>query len=143
MKAATPIKQLENRRASGIPAETVSYSMSLGNGGEWALPADQIGYLDASTVSGEMTLTSRPPLDISRYIRELYAYPYGCLEQTVSGLYPSLYSSEAELKKLGIKTQTDAGRRQAVMTGIPHLLGMQRSDGSFSCGITAARKSRG
>ncbi len=114
------------------PAETVSYSMSLGNGGEWALPADQIGYLDASTVSGEMTLTSRPPLDISRYIRELYAYPYGCLEQTVSGLYPSLYSSEAELKKLGIKTQTDAGRRQAVMTGIPHLLGMQRSDGSFS-----------
>ena len=79
-----------------------------------------------------MTLTSRPPLDISRYIRELYAYPYGCLEQTVSGLYPSLYSSEAELKKLGIKTQTDAGRRQAVMTGIPHLLGMQRSDGSFS-----------
>ncbi|TFQ21538.1 alpha-2-macroglobulin family protein, partial [Escherichia coli] len=54
------------------------------------------------------------------------------LEQTVSGLYPSLYSSEAELKKLGIKTQTDAGRRQAVMTGIPHLLGMQRSDGSFS-----------
>lgn len=114
------------------PAETVSYSMSLGNGGEWALPADQIGYLDAGTVSGEMTLTSRPPLDISRYIRELYAYPYGCLEQTVSGLYPSLYSSEAELKKLGIKTQTDAGRRQAVMTGIPHLLGMQRSDGSFS-----------
>ncbi|WP_274369160.1 alpha-2-macroglobulin family protein [Morganella morganii] len=114
------------------PAETVSYSMSLGNSGEWALPADQIGYLDANTVSGEMTLTSRPPLDISRYIRELYAYPYGCLEQTVSGLYPSLYSSEAELKKLGIKTQTDAGRRQAVMTGIPHLLGMQRSDGSFS-----------
>ncbi|WP_413482779.1 MG2 domain-containing protein [Morganella psychrotolerans] len=114
------------------PAETVSYSMSLGNAAEWALPADQLSGLESSTVSGELLLTSRPPLDISRFVRELYAYPYGCLEQTISGLYPSLYSSEAELKKLGIKTQTDAGRRQAIMTGIPHLLGMQRSDGSFS-----------
>lgn len=71
-------------------------------------------------------------MQIARYIRELFAYPYGCLEQTISGLYPSLYSSQAELNKLGIKSQTDDDRRKAIELGIPHLLSMQRPDGGFS-----------
>ena len=35
-------------------------------------------------------------------IQALKAYPYGCLEQTTSGLYPSLYADAATLKKLGV-----------------------------------------
>ena len=66
---------------------------------------------NSSTLEGELLLTSRPPLQVARYIRKLFAYPYGCLEQTVSGLYPSLYSTEKKLKQLGIKTQTDADRK--------------------------------
>ncbi|MDN8753934.1 hypothetical protein Q0M25_13590, partial [Staphylococcus aureus] len=65
------------------------------------------------------------------YISALYAYPYGCLEQTTSGLWPSLYTSHAELTAMGIKTSSDEARRAAVDTGIARLAGMQRANGSF------------
>ncbi|EKT55719.1 alpha-2-macroglobulin family protein [Providencia sneebia] len=114
------------------PAETVSFALALEPGDAWALPTEDLRGLSPATLEGQVLMSSRPPLQISRYIRELFAYPYGCLEQTVSGLYPSLYSSQAELFKLGIKSQTDEDRRKAIEIGIPHLLGMQRADGSFS-----------
>ncbi|HDL8016514.1 TPA: alpha-2-macroglobulin family protein, partial [Yersinia enterocolitica] len=74
---------------------------------------------------------SRPPLNLARYISELYAYPYGCLEQTVSGLYPSLYSNHAQLTALGIKADSDEKRRKSIDVGIEHLLSMQRYNGGF------------
>ncbi|MFH6839339.1 alpha-2-macroglobulin family protein [Providencia sp. 2024EL-00732] len=114
------------------PAETISFATSIEPGNVWSLPTNQIAGLQPDTIEGQVLLTSRPPLDISRYIRELFAYPYGCLEQTISGLYPSLFSTQAELNKLGIKTQTDADRHKAIEIGIPHLLSMQRNDGGFS-----------
>ncbi|MEQ1975927.1 alpha-2-macroglobulin [Xenorhabdus sp. SGI240] len=114
------------------PAKTIPFSDVIHQGQSWQLPPSAIAGLAPETTEGQLLLTSRPPLQIARYIRELYAYPYGCLEQTVSGLYPSLYSNEAELKKLGINTQSDEKRRKAIEVGITHLLSMQRYDGSFS-----------
>lgn len=114
------------------PAETVAFAESIQPGNIWTLPSEAISGLSPDTLEGQVLLTSRAPLQISRYISELFAYPYGCLEQTVSGLYPSLYSNQAELQKLGIKSQTDQDRRKALDLGIPHLLSMQRHDGSFS-----------
>lgn len=77
-------------------------------------------------------LSGKPPLNLARYIRELQAYPYGCLEQTTSGLYPSLYTNAAQLKALGIKGDTDDKRRAAIDIGISRLLQMQRDDGGFA-----------
>ncbi|MFN6886097.1 hypothetical protein ACK4SH_30920, partial [Proteus mirabilis] len=68
------------------------------------------------------------------------AYPYGCLEQTVSGLYPSLYSTEKELKQLGIKTQTDMQRKEAIEKGIAHILTMQKSEGGFALWAQGGRE---
>ncbi|MDX7988885.1 alpha-2-macroglobulin family protein [Xenorhabdus sp. 12] len=114
------------------PAKTLQFANVLHQGQDWQLSPAAISDLAPETVEGQLLLTSRPPLQIARYIRELFAYPYGCLEQTISGLYPSLYSNEAELKKLGIKTQSDEARRAAIDKGITHLLSMQRHNGSFS-----------
>ncbi|CDG20754.1 Uncharacterized lipoprotein yfhM [Xenorhabdus poinarii G6] len=117
---------------SAYPAKTTQFADVIHPGQHWQLPSTALSDLAPKTVEGQLLLTSSPPLQIARYIRELYAYPYGCLEQTISGLYPSLYSNEAELKKLGITTQSDAKRRDAIDAGISHLLSMQRYDGSFS-----------
>ncbi|MCO9894645.1 hypothetical protein KU391_24430, partial [Salmonella enterica subsp. enterica serovar Mbandaka] len=40
-----------------------------------------------ATLQGQLLLSGKPPLNLARYIRELKAYPYGCLEQTTSGLF--------------------------------------------------------
>ncbi|WP_145484302.1 alpha-2-macroglobulin family protein [Yersinia aldovae] len=113
------------------PAQTRHFANVLHRGESWSLPADATAGLIAETVQGQLLLTSRPPLNLARYISELYAYPYGCLEQTVSGLYPSLYSNHAQLSALGIKADSDEKRRQAIDVGIEHLLSMQRHNGSF------------
>nr|WP_314265538.1 alpha-2-macroglobulin [uncultured Moellerella sp.] len=130
------LKQYSNSWKVGVrpaqPAETIAFAEVIQPGASWTLPSNAILGLSQNTLQGQMLLTSRAPLQISRYISELFAYPYGCLEQTISGLYPSLYSNQQELEKLGIKSQKDSDRRKAIDMGIPHLLSMQRHDGSFS-----------
>ncbi|PNK69635.1 alpha-2-macroglobulin family protein [Hafnia paralvei] len=112
------------------PAETRHLASVIQPGESWSVDAAQLSGLDAP--EAKLLLTSRPPLNIARYIRELYAYPYGCAEQTTSGLYPSLYTNQQQLAQLGIKTSSDEVRRQKIETGINRLLGMQRYNGSFA-----------
>ncbi len=100
-------------------------------GETWSLPA---GVLDAFEPAGRealLALSSRPPLNLGEQIRALKAYPYGCLEQTTSGLYPSLYADAASLKRLGLTGEPDEQRRKSIELGIERLLGMQRYNGSF------------
>ena len=88
-----------------------------------------------ATLQGQLLLSGKPPLNLARYIRELQAYPYGCLEQTTSGLFPSLYTNASQLKALGIKGDTDDKRRAAIDIGISRLLQMQRDDVVLRSGI--------
>ncbi|SED81609.1 alpha-2-macroglobulin family protein [Pseudomonas coleopterorum] len=97
----------------------------------WTLPAGALSPFESAGREALLTLSSRPPLNIGEQIKALRAYPYGCLEQTVSGLYPSLYSDAASLKKLGVESDTDAERKRKMDIGIERLLGMQRYNGSF------------
>ncbi|QXF32917.1 hypothetical protein CE143_06885 [Photorhabdus luminescens] len=130
------VKPYKNSWKIGVrpaqPAETVLFANVIHPGEEWQMPSDALSGLSPAGAEGQLLLSSRPPLQISRYIRELYAYPYGCLEQTISGLYPSLYSNKAELNSLGIMTEDDDKRRASIDEGIIHLLSMQRHDGSFA-----------
>lgn len=113
------------------PAQTLNFAAVIDHDRPWQVTAAAFAGLDAETLSGQLTLSNRPPLNIASYISALYAYPYGCLEQTTSGLWPSLYTSQAQLSAMGIKTSSDDVRRAAVDTGIARLAGMQRADGSF------------
>jgi alpha-2-macroglobulin len=115
---------------------TKSYSFAVAEGENWQLStqglSDQVlSKLIDNTVEGKLVISNRPPLNIAQYIKELYAYPYGCLEQTTSGLFPSLYANSEQLAKLGIKTDSNEERRKKVQRGIERILSMQRTNGSF------------
>lgn len=113
------------------PGQTRHFSAVMRPGESWALPPEAYSGLVVSTLEGQWVLSSRPPINLARYVQELYAYPYGCLEQTTSGLFPSLYTNRAQLTALGIKTGSDESRRQSIDAGIEHLLSMQRYNGGF------------
>ena len=113
------------------PAETRNFAAVVRNDELWNVPAEALSGLAPATLQAQLALGSRPPLNLARYISELYAYPYGCLEQTASGLWPSLYTSQAQLTALGIKGSSDAARREAIEVGIDRLAGMQRYNGGF------------
>ena len=97
----------------------------------WNLPETELAAFDPDSREALLSLSSRPPLNLGEQIRALKAYPYGCLEQTTSGLYPSLYADAASLKRLGLKGDSDADRKRKIELGIERLLGMQRYNGSF------------
>lgn len=115
-----------------FPAQTVNSGVALQPGESWTAPAGQVTGFSPATLQGQLLFSGKPPLNLSRYIRELKAYPYGCLEQTTSGLFPSLYTNAAQLKNLGIVGDSDDKRRAAVDLGISRLLQMQRDDGGFA-----------
>ncbi|MEL0554134.1 alpha-2-macroglobulin [Raoultella lignicola] len=115
-----------------FPAQTVNSGVVLQPGEQWLVPAAQTQGFSPATLQGQLVLSGKPPLNLARYIRELKAYPYGCLEQTASGLFPSLYTNAAQLKTWGIVGDSDEKRRAAVEIGISRLLNMQRADGGFA-----------
>lgn len=98
----------------------------------WSLPAGTLEAFEPAGREALLSLSSRPPLNLGEQIRALEAYPYGCLEQTTSGLYPSLYADAASLARLGIAGEADEARRRKIELGIERLLGMQRHNGSFA-----------
>lgn len=97
----------------------------------WTLPEADLAAFEPAGLEASLALSSRPPLNLAEQIRALEAYPYGCLEQTTSGLYPSLYADADSLKRLGIKGEPADVRKRKIEMGIEHLLGMQRYNGSF------------
>ncbi|UGS39464.1 alpha-2-macroglobulin family protein [Pseudocitrobacter corydidari] len=115
-----------------FPAQTVNSGAALQPGESWSMPQGYLTNFSPATVQGQLLLSGKPPLNLARYIRELKAYPYGCLEQTASGLFPSLYTNAAQLKTLGITGDSDEKRRAAVDVGISRMLQMQRQDGGFA-----------
>ncbi|MGO3741645.1 alpha-2-macroglobulin family protein [Kerstersia sp.] len=115
-----------------VPAQTRKFRAVLPASGEaWTLPANVDGGWQAGGLQAVLDLSSQPPLNVAEQISELIAYPYGCTEQTVSGLYASLYLDQAALRRLGVSSEPDEQRRKSVDTGIQRLLSMQRADGSF------------
>lgn len=115
-----------------FPAKTVNSGVALQPGENWTAPASQVEGLSPATLQSQLLFSGKPPLNLARYIRELKAYPYGCLEQTASGLFPQLYTNAEQLKALGIAGDSDDKRRAAIDIGIARLLQMQRDDGGFA-----------
>jgi uncharacterized protein YfaS (alpha-2-macroglobulin family) len=97
----------------------------------WTLPEGALEAFEPAGREALLSVSSRPPLNLGEQIRALKAYPYGCLEQTTSGLYPSLYADAAVLKRLGLEGEPDTVRKRKIELGIERLLGMQRYNGSF------------
>lgn len=97
----------------------------------WSLPDHALQVFEPADREALLSLSSRPPLNLGEQIRALKAYPYGCSEQTTSGLYPALYADAALLKRLGLEGEPDAERKRKIELGIERLLGMQRYNGSF------------
>ncbi|WP_354690078.1 alpha-2-macroglobulin [Phytobacter sp. RSE-02] len=129
---ATQTKSWKIGVRPAYPAQTISSDVMLYPHETWNAPAEHTKRISPVALQGQLLLSGRPSLNIARYIQELKAYPYGCLEQTASGLFPSLYTNAAQLKAMGIKGDSDEQRRAAVEIGIARLLQMQRDDGGFS-----------
>jgi len=113
-----------------FPAQIKTFRTVLEGGKSWFSDSLLSGFSTAG-LEARLELSTRPPLNLAEHIRALEAYPYGCAEQTTSGLFPSLYADAATLGKLGLKGDSNSERAKKIEIGIERLLGMQRYNGGF------------
>lgn len=102
-------------------------SVPAGETARLALPA---GWL-RGTGRREVTGTSNPAAMLGGGLDYLVHYPYGCIEQTVSGAFPLLYLHDLETpERIEGRGPLDVGPR--VSAGIDRVLSMQTGGGGFS-----------
>ena len=77
----------------------------------------------------DINLTTSPNLNISEFLDRLDRYPYGCLEQTTSRVFPLLYINKLS-NLYGLKSNANSLDAQ-INKAIQRILNMQRTDGSF------------
>jgi uncharacterized protein YfaS (alpha-2-macroglobulin family) len=83
------------------------------------------------TLRGVAAFSGTPVADLSTALQYLTSYPYGCLEQTISGIWPlvALGDLVQDLDPLLVNPQEN---RRRVEEGLRRILAMQLYDGSFS-----------
>lgn len=114
------------------PAQSRSYQAVINAEQNWQLPPEALAGYQRGGLQALLSVSSRPPLNIAEHLRALDAYPYGCSEQTTSGLLASLYINDAQLDGVRVSSDTPEHRRQQIELGIERLLAMQRYNGSFA-----------
>lgn len=85
----------------------------------------------AGTVSRELSISKLPLIQFSGKLELLLGYPFGCLEQTTSRVFPLIYMPEIA-KELDPEIFKESDPEAMVQDGIRRISGMQVSGGGFS-----------
>ncbi|BDS09685.1 alpha-2-macroglobulin family protein [Aureispira anguillae] len=93
------------------PRETLVAHQTLEDKQSWKQTYKPIGMM--GTNHGVMEVSSIPPMNLGKRLKYLIRYPYGCVEQTTSSVFPQVYLTALmdlpEQKKEKITTNIKAG----------------------------------
>lgn len=90
-----------------------------------------IGLIPESA-KAQINIASVPPLPFSAAITGLIAYPYGCIEQTTSRLWPLVDLDAATSRKFGLEPLDEATRTRMLEVGFSRVAALQTEAGQFS-----------
>jgi alpha-2-macroglobulin len=108
------------------PPVSRSEDMILEAGKTWTANVTPVGM--AGTNSAILEVSSMPPINLGQRLKYLLQYPYGCIEQTTSSVFPQLYVEAVKVLTDGEKAMIQTN----VRAGIERLKSFQQSDGGFS-----------
>jgi uncharacterized protein YfaS (alpha-2-macroglobulin family) len=118
-------KNLEVRLPQSPQTQVVQGPL-LSPGQSWAKQLVPYGY--PGTQKAVLELASIPPINLTGRLSYLIHYPYGCIEQTTSSVFPQLYLD----KLASLSDQQKQEIQNYVTAGIQQLQLFQTSDGGFS-----------
>jgi uncharacterized protein YfaS (alpha-2-macroglobulin family) len=104
--------------------------------GSFKLDAAMADGLWADSTTVDVSLSSKPPIDVRAAVQGLLMYPYGCLEQTTSSAYPLVFIDEAAASAYKIAPLSREERAKRLDVAFGRLSGMQHQQGGF--GLWAA-----
>ena len=121
---ATDIIEIEIRNPN--PLVTKVTEALLEPGRSWSGVVEAIGVTGTNT--GTLEVSTLPPINLGQRLRYLMQYPYGCIEQTTSSVFPQIYLDQ-------VKALTDEERatiQRNVRAGIDRLKLFVTRDGGFA-----------
>jgi len=122
--SATDEIEIEVRNPN--PPVTQVADVVLDAGKTWNTTVTPFGV--AGTNLATLEVSSLPPVNLGQRMRYLLQYPYGCIEQTTSSVFPQLYLDK-------VKALTDAEKttiQRNVTAGVERLKTFVNSDGGFA-----------
>ncbi|HTH54464.1 MAG TPA: MG2 domain-containing protein [Cyclobacteriaceae bacterium] len=121
---ATDVIEIEVRNPN--PPVSKSQEVILETGKTWNAPVAPIGI--AGSNSAVLEVSSLPPVNLGQRLKYLLQYPYGCIEQTTSSVFPQLYLDQVKQLSEGEKAMI----QKNVKAGIDRLKLFINRDGGFS-----------
>lgn len=119
--------EMSNRPAVPLSTRFGSGMVTTDSAVTFVIPGDWID----GTQEYILKTSSLSAMQLTRNIEYLLRYPYGCVEQTTSGLFPLLYFNDLA-KVVRPELFGGKGHEYFIAEGIDRLLRFQRSDGSFT-----------
>src|SRR5690606_30133703 len=112
-------------RNPNLPETRVAEGL-LESGQQWETSAEPFGVSGSN--SAMLEVSSIPPVNLGSRLRYLLQYPYGCVEQTTSAVFPQLFVE-------AVKVLTDSEKtniQRNVNAGIQRLKDFAMPDGGFA-----------
>lgn len=119
--------ELSNRPAVPLSTQFGSGAVNAGSPVKFKIPGDWV----SGTEEYVLRTSSLSALQLTRNIEYLLRYPYGCVEQTTSALFPLLYFNDLA-RVVRPELFRGKGHEYFIAEGIEKLLRFQQSDGAFT-----------
>jgi len=94
-------------------------------------PVDMPNKFIPASFSGKITVGKSPVTQFSKHMEDLVRYPYGCVEQTTSAVFPQLYYADL-VKSITGYNETETNTAYNIQQAISKLQSMQQGDGGLS-----------
>lgn len=117
--------EMELQISNPNPYETQVYDANLEAGKSWNSQFNLSGISGTNTATLEVS--SIPPINLEKRLRELIHYPHGCVEQTTSAAFPQVVLNQVIELHEGWKKEIDYN----VKAAITKLKGFQNTEGGF------------
>lgn len=121
---ASDVIQIEVRNPNPPVSQVQEAVVEAGK--NWNVQLMPIGL--AGTNSASLEVSSLPPVNLGQRLKYLIQYPYGCIEQTTSSVFPQLYLSNVKQLSEGEK----AAIQKNISSAIVRLKSFVNRDGGFS-----------
>ncbi|WP_111979341.1 alpha-2-macroglobulin family protein [Algibacillus agarilyticus] len=113
------------------PALLTQTQKILNTGETLALDKTLIDSLHQETVQAAISVSSKANIDLQSQLNQLLRYPYGCLEQTSSRVYPLIYATSDKQRLMGLNSVNESMRIDMINKGVERLATLQLNNGGY------------
>jgi uncharacterized protein YfaS (alpha-2-macroglobulin family) len=113
------------------PAATQQKQLVLKPGESLTASVSDLRSAIPATLQASVEISSTVNLQVAAQLRELLAYPYGCLEQTTSRAHPLLHASLDNQARFGLNPISEEERLKRMQAGVDRVARFQKANGGF------------